>query len=54
MKPMLDPEKDLKGATPETLANALLRPAKVRKTAGKGKVTVKKTPLTATRKTRRK
>ena len=24
MKPMLDPEKDLKGATPETLARALL------------------------------
>ena len=26
MKPMIDPEKDLKGATPETLARALLRP----------------------------
>ena len=26
MKPMLNPEKDLKGATPETLAKALLRP----------------------------
>lgn len=25
MKPMLDPERDLKGATPETLARALLR-----------------------------
>lgn len=25
-KPKLDPEKDLKGATPETLAKALLRP----------------------------
>ena len=25
-KPKLDPEKDLKGATPETLARALLRP----------------------------
>ena len=26
MKPMIDPEKDLKGAPPETLARALLRP----------------------------
>ena len=25
MQPMLDPERDLKGATPETLARALLR-----------------------------
>ena len=25
MKPMLDPDRDLKGATPETLARALLR-----------------------------
>lgn len=25
MKPMLDPERDLKGATPEELARALLR-----------------------------
>ena len=25
MKPMLDPERDLKGATPETLARALFR-----------------------------
>ena len=26
MKPMLDPKRDLKGATPETLAHALLKP----------------------------
>ena len=26
MKPMLDPARDLAGATPETLARALLRP----------------------------
>ena len=26
MKPMLDPKRDLVGATPETLARALLRP----------------------------
>ena len=25
MRPMLDPERDLKGATPETLARALFR-----------------------------
>ena len=25
MKPMLDPQRDLKGATPETLARALFR-----------------------------
>ena len=28
MKPMLDPKRDLKGATPEKLAMALLRPRK--------------------------
>lgn len=28
--PMLDPERDLKGATPETLARALLRPRRPR------------------------
>ena len=28
--PMLDPERDLKGATPETLARALLRGEDVR------------------------
>ena len=26
MRPMLDPKRDLAGATPETLARALLRP----------------------------
>lgn len=26
MKPILDPQRDLAGATPETLARALLRP----------------------------
>lgn len=26
MKPMIDPKRDLEGATPETLAHALLRP----------------------------
>lgn len=26
MKPMLDPKRDLAGATPETLSRALLRP----------------------------
>ena len=26
MRPMLDPKRDLKGATPETLARALLKP----------------------------
>jgi len=26
MKPMLNPKRDLKGATPETLAKALFRP----------------------------
>ena len=29
MHPMLDPKRDLKGATPETLARALLRPRRV-------------------------
>lgn len=44
MKPMLDPERDLKGATPETLARALFRP--LPRHAGKSvatdKVSVKK------------
>ena len=30
MKPMLDPERDLRGATPEKLARALLRPLRPR------------------------
>ena len=34
MKPMIDPERDLEGATPETLARALLRP--VRRLAARG------------------
>ena len=29
MRPMLDPKRDLKGATPETLARALLRRRRV-------------------------
>ena len=29
MRPMLDPKRDLAGATPETLARALLRPRRV-------------------------
>ena len=29
MKPMLDPKRDLAGATPETLARALLRPLRL-------------------------
>ena len=29
MKPMLDPKRDLVGATPETLARALLRPLRL-------------------------
>lgn len=28
MQPMLDPKRDLAGATPETLARALLRPTR--------------------------
>ena len=30
MKPMIDPKRNLKGATPETLARALLRPLRPR------------------------
>ena len=30
MQPMLDPKRDLAGATPETLARALLRPTRPR------------------------
>ena len=29
MQPMLDPKRDLAGATPETLARALLRPRRI-------------------------
>ena len=42
MKPMLDPKTDLKGATPETLARALLRPRKTGKTVSGSKIPVKK------------
>ncbi len=41
-KPKLDPEKDLKGATPEVLAYALLRPRNGAKLAGDRKVLAKK------------
>ena len=42
--PMLDPERDLKGATPEKLARALLRsvPSKRAKSVVSDKVTVEK------------
>ena len=42
MKPMIDPEKDLKGATPETLARALLRPRSRIKPVVGDKVSVEK------------
>ncbi len=41
-KPKLDPEKDLKGATPEALAYALLRSRNVSKLAGDRKILAKK------------
>ena len=47
MKPMLDPQRDLKGATPETLARALfrrvvpLRPRAARKAVVGDQVAVK-------------
>ena len=44
MKSMLDPERDLKGATPEELALALLRPRKRRKAVVTDKRGVRKTP----------
>ena len=50
MKPMLDPVRDLAGATPETLARALLRPVKplrtrrVRKPVAGDEVAVKEVP----------
>ena len=37
---MLDPERDLKGATPETLARALLRPLPAVKPVGADEVAV--------------
>ena len=48
MRPMLDPARDLLGATPETLARALfrrvepLRPARVRKPVAGDEVAVEK------------
>ena len=47
MKPVLDPKRDLKGANPEKLARALLRPVKSRarlraESVVSGKVSVKK------------
>ena len=41
-KPKLDPEKDLKGATPETLARALLRPSRGGKTVVRSQSSVEK------------
>ena len=42
MKAMIDPEKDLKGATPETLARALLRPRSKIKPVASDKGSVEK------------
>ena len=42
MKPMLNPQVDLKGAMPETLARALSRPSKAGKPVIRSKVTVEK------------
>ena len=39
-KPMLDPKRDLAGATPETLARALLRPAEGLRPGRRGKPVV--------------
>lgn len=50
MKAMLDPKRDLKGATPETLARALLRPKRplrprtARKSIVRDQVPVEKVP----------
>ena len=41
MRAMLNPERDLKGATPETLARALLRPRPSRKAVVRDQVTKK-------------
>lgn len=41
-KPVLNPKEDLKGATPETLAKALLRSSGGRKAVVPDKVSVKK------------
>ena len=42
MKPVLNPETDLKGATPETLAMALLRPSQGGKTVVGNRVTTRR------------
>lgn len=42
MRPMLDPKRDLKGATPETLARALLRPRRAPETVVGDQVEVPK------------
>lgn len=42
MKPMLIPKRDLKGATPETLARALMFPRRARKPVVGNKATVEK------------
>lgn len=44
MKPMLDPKRDLAGATPEALARALLRPSVRGKPVVRDKVPVEKVP----------
>lgn len=44
MKPMLDPKRDLRGATPETLARALLRPRRVPQPVVSGEVAVEELP----------
>ncbi len=55
MKPMLDPDRDLKGATPEKLARALLRrveplrPRTGSKAVGRDKVAAKKVPANKSR-----
>ena len=42
MKPMLVPERDLKGATPETLARALMGPRRAGKSIVGDKIPVEK------------
>ena len=42
MKPMLIPERDLKGATPVTLARALMGPRRTRKPVVSDKIPVEK------------
>ena len=42
MRPMLDPKRDLKGATPESLARALLRPRQGTKPVARNEVSEQK------------